>query len=107
MATGIPHCTCCPVVEPARAVARLLCDVFASKMPLAMFAVITALRSIRRIGVWARLGVGLGQLRPSSAAVLDIAAGNGWRRGKRALGPWMVKVRLRLDLGAGRFGPLI
>jgi hypothetical protein len=55
----------------------------------------------------ARLGVGLGQLRPSSAAVLDIAAGNGWRRGKRALGPWMVKVRLRLDLGAGRFGPLI
>ena len=47
------------------------------------------------------------ELRPSSAAVLDLAAGNGWRKGKRAFGPWMVKVRLRLDLGAGRFGSLI
>jgi hypothetical protein len=63
VATGIPHCTCCPVVEPARAVARLLCDVFVGKMPLAMFAVITALRSIRRIGVWAH-GSKLGRRRP-------------------------------------------
>jgi hypothetical protein len=63
VATGIPHRTCCPVVEPARAVARLLCDVIAGKVPLAMFAVITALRSIRRIDVWAR-GSEFGRHRP-------------------------------------------
>jgi hypothetical protein len=63
VATGISHRTCCPVVEPARVVARRLCDVIAGKMPLAMFADITALRSIRQIGVWAH-GSEFGRRRP-------------------------------------------
>jgi hypothetical protein len=63
MATRIPHRTCCPAVEPVRAIAQLLRDIIVSKMPMAMFAIITALCSIRRIGIWAR-GSEFGRCRP-------------------------------------------